>query len=279
MSLNWFEPSSSSILFEMLLLWGLALVLTSIGFYRTVYFVSLGYVLSIAAMGILTPIRHLTHITWASALQNLLLVLWGLRLAVYLVRRESKRSYRKELKHATESFEGLTWLMKVPLWIGVSVFYAIMFSPSLFSLISSPAPSSGILQPVQILGLVTMGLGFVVESVADKQKSDFKQASPTQYCDVGLYQWVRYPNYLGEIVFWVGNWITAIQAYDTPFQWIVSVMGMVFIILIMIGSTIRLEKRHDEKYGDLSSYQDYVRTVPVLLPLVPIYRLTSDARR
>ena len=277
MLLNWVNLDVGPLLFEILLLFGIALAFTSIGFYRVVYFVSIGYALSIAAMGIVTPIRHVTHVTWVSALQNGLLVLWGLRLAVYLIVRESRKSYRKELKIATKSLEGIPWLVKAVIWLGVSFFYVLMFSPSLLRLTASTDSSSTALGMVQVLGLLIMGAGLVLETLADQQKSNFKKESPNQYCDVGLYQWVRYPNYLGEIIFWVGNWITAMVVYNTLLEWIISSVGMVFIVLIMIGSTERLKKRHNEKYGDVSSYQTYIRTVPMLVPFVPIYNLKKNS--
>ena len=50
---------------------------------------------------------------------------------------------------------------------------------------------------VQIAGLLFMGSGLVIEALSDKQKSDFKAQFPKQYCNVGLYRWVRCPNYFG----------------------------------------------------------------------------------
>ena len=41
----------------------------------------------------------------------------------------------------------------------------------------------------------------------------------------------------------------------------------------MIGSTKRLERKQDERYGSDPEYQRYVQTVPVLIPLVPLYSL------
>jgi len=94
MFLNWFEPQLGSVLPEMLLLLGLALVIACIGFYRVVYFISIGYAFSIVAMAVFTPLRYFVNFSWASALQNIFLVLWGLRLGIYLVQREFRASYR-----------------------------------------------------------------------------------------------------------------------------------------------------------------------------------------
>ena len=97
MLLNWFEPEYGSVLPEMLFLTVLALIISSIGFYRVVYFISIGYAFSIVAMAVMSPVKYFGNLTWTSASQNILLVLWGVRLGIYLVQREYRASDRKEL--------------------------------------------------------------------------------------------------------------------------------------------------------------------------------------
>jgi steroid 5-alpha reductase family enzyme len=257
----------------MLLLLGLALIISAIGFYRVVYFISIGYAFSIGTMAIITPLRYIENLTWASALQNMLLVLWGLRLGIYLVQREFRASYHEKSSSTHQRFAEMAWYIKVLIWVSVSLLYVLMFSPSLFVLTASSATSFWITDLVQIAGLVIMGGGLVLEAVADKQKSDFKTAFPRRFCNVGLYRWVRCPNYLGEIIFWVGNWVVGVKAYTSPLKWITSLGGLVGIVLIMIGSTRRLERGQDERYADQPKYQEYIRAVPVLFPFVPVYSL------
>jgi steroid 5-alpha reductase family enzyme len=213
MLLNWIDPELGSVLLEMSLLSCLALIISSIGFYRVVYFISIGYAFSIVAMSIITPLWHFESITWASALQNIFLTLWGLRLGIYLVQREFRASYREELTDVHQRSSGMTWVTKTAIWVSVSILYVLMFSPSLFTLISTPVASVWMFHLVQIAGLLFMGGGLVLEAVSDKQKSDFKSRFPKQYCNVGLYRWVRCPNYFGEITFWVGNWIMGAVFY------------------------------------------------------------------
>ncbi len=275
MLLNWLDLRLGYVSIEMLLLFGLALVISSIGFYRVVYFISIGYAFSIVAMGIITPIRHLESLTWALALQNIFLVLWGIRLGFYLVQREVRESYRKELKNIHQRTAGMSWMIKVLIWVSVSLLYVLMFSPSLFGLIALPGSSSRIYDLTQIAGLLLMGGGLVLEALSDKQKSDFKAKFPEKYCNVGLYRWVRCPNYLGEIIFWLGNWVMGIMIYDTPLRWVAGLIGIACIVLIMMGSTKRLENTQDERYGDQPEYQNYIRTVPVLFPFVPVYSLKN----
>jgi hypothetical protein len=66
-----------------------------------------------------------------------------------------------------------------------------------------------------------------------------------------------------------------ITFYSTPLVWIGSLAGLVCIFLIMFGSTRRLERAQDRRYGDLPDYQQYIRSVPVLFPYVPVYTLKN----
>ena len=55
----------------------------------------------------------------------------------------------------------------------------------------------------------------------------------------------------------------------------VALIGLVCIVLIMMGSTKRLEKQQDGRYGEQLAYQKYAQSVPVLFPFVPIYSLKN----
>lgn len=273
--LNWLDPHLGTLLPEMALLFALALLISSLGFYRVVYFVSIGYAFAIVAMALVMPIRQVEHLTLILALQNGLLIVWGMRLGIYLVRREARPSYKRELAEVQQRSAGMQWRIKAAIWVGVSLLYVAMYAPGLFGLVTTSFIPTWAMYLVQIAGLALMGGGLVLEWIADRQKSDFKTQFPTHYCDVGLYGWVRCPNYLGEISFWVGNWVMGIVFYDSLFKWIVSLIGIVCIVLIMMGSTKRLEHAQDERYGHQPEYQKYVRTVPVLFPFIPVYTLKN----
>ncbi|MBN1873299.1 MAG: DUF1295 domain-containing protein [Anaerolineae bacterium] len=257
----------------MLLLLGVALVITSIGFYRLLYFINIGYAFAIVGMVIVTLIRYVGNLSLVSVLQNVFLILWGLRLGIYVTKREFQAAYSKQKREIHEGLAGVPWGIKIVIWVSVSILYVLMFLPSLFRLIELPETTSWILHFSQGAGLFLMGSGLILEAIADKQKSDFKAVHPKQYCDVGLYRWIRCPNYFGEILFWVGNWVVGIMFYTTSIQWIASLIGVICIVWIMMGSTKRLEKAQDGRYGDRPEYQQYIRSVPVLFPFVPVYSL------
>lgn len=255
----------------MLLLFGIALVISAIGFYRLVYFISIGYAFSIVAMTLVSPLRHLENLSWILVLQNIFLMFWELRLGIYLIRRDFQDSYRKEKVNIYQSAPNTSPFVKIIIWISVSLLYVAMFSSSLFNLLAPLENLELGFYFVQVFGLLLMGGGLLFEGISDRQKSNFKAQFPKRFCDTGLYRWVRCPNYLGEIMFWAGSWAIGINAYDTPFKWIVSLIGVVCIVLIMLGSTKRLEESQNDRYGEHPEYQKYIHNVPVLFPWIPVY--------
>ncbi len=251
-----------------------ALLVSSIGFYRTVLFISVGYAFAITAMTVITVITYVDALTWVSLLQNVLLFLWSVRLGGYLIQRELLPSFSGQRQRNAEQSARATRKVQFFIWISVSLLYVAMFSPSLFLLVS-PLETTPLASIVQVIGLVVMAGGLILEAAADKQKSDFKAKFPKSFCNVGLYRWMRCPNYLGEILFWVGNWVITVPFYASALQWVLSVIGLICIVLIMLGSTKRLESSQQERYGDLAEFQTYSRTVPVLFPFIPVYTLKN----
>jgi steroid 5-alpha reductase family enzyme len=120
-----------------------------------------------------------------------------------------------------------------------------------------------------------MLLGLVLESAADIQKNNAKKKNPRRFVDTGLYRLVRCPNYLGEITFWTGVFISGITAYKTVGQWIVAVVAYVAIVYIMFNGAQRLEKRQMARYGDNEEYNTYANKTPIIIPLLPIYHLNK----
>jgi len=87
----------------------------------------------------------------------------------------------------------------------------------------------------------------------------------------GVFSWVRYPNYLGEMLFWLGNFIACLPVRAGWGSWLLAAIGLVCIELIMLGSTRRLELKQAQRYGSDPQFEQYIQTTPVLFPFVPLY--------
>ena len=122
-----------------------------------------------------------------------------------------------------------------------------------------------------IAGIVLAVLGVVLEAAADYQKNRAKKKNPRRFVDTGLFRIVRCPNYLGELFLWTGLFVIGIGARMNVLQWIACLVGYLGIVYVMFSGARRLEVRQNRTYGDDPEYQKYVKTVPIMIPLIPLY--------
>ncbi len=245
----------------------IALVVSAVGFYKYVYFISLGYGFSIAAMGIAMPLMFMDDISLGTLLTSILFIVYGCRLGGYLLVREVKSaSYRNTMKKEIKDGKDMKMVAKISIWVSCALLYACQVSPVFFRL-----QNGGETDVVCIVGAAIMLCGIVLESMADLQKSKAKAKNPNRFCDSGLYKIVRCPNYLGEVLFWTGVFVSGVNVLEEALQWIAAIIGYVCIVYIMFGGARRLEIRQNRNYGKDPEYQTYVKKTPILLPLIPLY--------
>ena len=270
-----------------------SLVLSLIGFLRTVWFISLGYTCSIALQCVVVtwytttvPLvaNQLDFYSATSALQLALLFTWAMRLGIFLARRESNIHYRVAVNEQSSHSQGLKLPVKLCIWLVVNVLYVCQMSPAMVVAIVAHDEKRGSRYPsmpftqifLAVVGISTMLVGLILESVADYQKSAAKAKRPSESVQSGLFAWVRCPNFLGEILVFTGNYIVALPflwSSSSWWQWTLATLGLVSIVLIMMGSTRRLERKQWLRYRKQKSFQRWTETVPILVPFVPLYSL------
>lgn len=259
-----------------LILMIIALVVSSIGFYKYVYFISLGYGFSIAAMGIGLAVMFWDFIGAGTLIMCGLFLIYGCRLGGYLLVREVKSAnYRNKMKTEIKDGSSMKMMVKVSIWVSCALLYALQISPLFFRLYHSfrlgKEALAGATDMIAIAGVIIMAIGIILESTADMQKSKAKQKNPNRFCDEGLYRVVRCPNYLGEVIFWTGVFVSGMNIYNGAWQWAAAATGYVCIVYIMFGGARRLEIRQNKNYGTDPEYREYVKKTPILIPFIPLY--------
>jgi len=253
----------------------------AIGFKKYIWFLSVGYGLSAAALGLCMLVLLFATgafaalggaATVAVLLQCVLFMVYGGRLAGFLLSRELKNAaYKKTLDSQTS--KPMPVPVMIVMWIMVSVLYVMMVSPVWYRIANAKLEITG--SPVlAYIGAVISAIGIFLEATADKQKSAAKAKNPHMAAMDGLYKYSRCPNYFGEITFWTGVFVSALNVMRGG-QWVVAVIGYVSIVYIMINGAQRLERRQNKNYGDKKEYQEYVAKTPILVPFLPIYHLTK----
>lgn len=261
------------------ILYAVCAVLCSVGFYKFVYFLSIGYGFAIAGGAVAIFVMYLLNPTQTPLLivllQLALFIIYGARLSGFLLARELKNASFQKTDVAKNTLDKNT-KKKMPIfvlltiWIFVSALYVIQLSPMLFRIVNN---SQDILLPV--IGMVISVCGIILESVADSQKSAQKKIRPDMVAKDGLYKIVRCPNYFGEITFWTGVFVSGISTYATAGQWITAVVAYICIVYIMFNGAQRLEKRQMARYGENEEYNSYANKTPIIIPLLPIYHLNK----
>ncbi len=254
-------------------------VMCACGFYKFVYFLSIGYGFAIFGGSIAILVMYLVAPSatplFIVVLEAVFFIVYGLRLSGFLLYREMKNASYRKTDVAKDTLQKnkekkMPFFVLVTIWIFVAALYTAQLSPMLFRFVNG---ATDIVLP--LLGMVISLIGIILESVADRQKSAQKKERPDMVAMKGLYKIVRCPNYFGEITFWTGVFVSGISAYSTPGEWIIAMIAYVAIVYIMFNGAQRLERRQMKRYGDNREYNTYADKTPIIIPLLPIYHLNK----
>ena len=249
------------------LLFAVCMIVSAIGFKNYVWFISLGYGFSIAAQGIAMLLLYGQSLTAGTIVCCLIFTAYGCRLGGYLAYREFKMtSYNKNMKGEIKDGKTVPMGVKIAIWVTCAVLYVTQIAPVFYRLHNGSGTNV-----FTWIGAVIMVCGVTLESAADIQKNKAKKINSRRFVDTGLYRIVRCPNYLGEMIFWTGVLISGIGAIQGAGQWAVVLTGYIGIIFVMFSGARRLEIRQNKNYGNDPEYQKYVKTVPILVPFIPLY--------
>jgi len=207
----------------------------------------------------LAPATEFTSNMRANLLSFMVLA-WALRLGSFLfmrVKRTGEDSRFREIKTRFLRFL-FTWTLG-GLWVLLTAAAALA------------AITSGRDVPLGIaayIGSALWLLGFLFETVADRQKSAFKAKAENKdrFINTGLWALSRHPNYFGEICLWIGVAIVAAPALQGwQFLALISPLFVSFLLCRVSGIPL-LEEKAEQKWGEDPEYQRYVQTTPVLIP-------------
>jgi len=184
-------------------------------------------------------------------------VIWAVRLGSFLLIRvfkDGKDGRFNQIKLNPPRFFN-AWCIQ-----GVWVFFTIV---PVVVINSNPTE-----KPIDVacwIGWSIWLVAFLLEAIADQQKSWFAARKTGKWIDEGLWHYSRHPNYLGEILMWVGIVISGATLFKEG-EWAVVISPLFVTFLLMkVSGVPMVEKRSDEKWGDDPEYQRYKQETPVLL--------------
>ncbi|MFT5645829.1 MAG: steroid 5-alpha reductase family enzyme [Aureispira sp.] len=210
----------------------------------------------------------LTGVLWFAEADSLMhhllfgmILLWSFRLGSYLFKRIHAIGKDDRFDQMRKQFIRFAsfWLLQALSVLILSIPILIIFQKSNIEFV-----------PMHLLGIGLWAFGLSIETIADQQKFAFRQNSTNdgQFIQTGLWKRVQHPNYLGEILCWIGIFVCAIPSLEN-WEWlaIISPIWITFLLVFVSGIPL-LQKASKKKYGSLKSYQIYQKNTPLLIPFL-----------
>ncbi len=193
---------------------------------------------------------------------SLLVLLWGMRLALHIHARNRGKAEDPRYRQ---------WREEWGRWFVLRSFLQIfMLQGILLLLVATPVIVVNAAAPVPFgwldgLGLLFWLTGFFFEAVGDWQLLQFirEPANRGKLMTGGLWRYSRHPNYFGEIMLWWGLWLMALAVPGG----IVSVIGplTITVLILKVSGIPMLEKR----YQGRADFAEYCRRTSPFFPRPP----------
>jgi steroid 5-alpha reductase family enzyme len=192
-----------------------------------------------------------------------LTVLWGVRLAVYIVWRNRGKGedprYRAMRAKRPASF---WWYSYLQVFLLQAVLLWLVAAPLAAAEGGAEAPR---FVALDFIGLGVWVVGFALEVVGDTHLALFKRRveNKGRLLRSGVWKFTRHPNYFGEALLWWGVWLIAAAGHG---YW--SAYGPVLITLLLLrvsGVTLLEKSLKESKPG----YADYVARTSSFVPWFP----------
>jgi steroid 5-alpha reductase family enzyme len=206
-----------------------------------------------------------TNVNMGSILLASCIIVWAIRLGSFLFTRVQKSGEDKRfasIKPSPTRFF-MAWTFQ-GMWVSLCSMCAL----------TAIASKNGVVQnSFFYVGMFVFIFGFVVEMIADWQKSIFRKnpENKNQFISHGLWSYSRHPNYFGEITLWLGISIMSFSSLSS-WQYITLISPFfTYILLVYISGVRILEISGMEKWGHLENYQAYIRKTPSLFPYSKLF--------
>jgi steroid 5-alpha reductase family enzyme len=192
-----------------------------------------------------------------------LVVIWSLRLSVYLAWRNWGKGEDFRYRKWREQ-HGYRWWWR-------SFFQVFVLQGVLAWIISIPllaamaGESPARLTVLDGLAVVVWLVGFFFEAVGDFQLARFRAdpANKGRVLNMGVWRYTRHPNYFGDAAQWWGFYLVALVAGGF---WTIYAPIIMTGLLLKVSGVALLEKTLTETKPQ---YQEYIATTPAFFPWLP----------
>ncbi|KAF9266473.1 DUF1295-domain-containing protein [Marasmius fiardii PR-910] len=236
----------------------------------------------------LLPLPSLSSFAPRQLLLSGALGFWTSRLGFFLFERAVKAggdTRFDKMKHNPSRFT-VAWMIQgtpksvtrvCSLILNIPAAWTFLVGMPVYLNNSIPSTAHPPLSTRDFVGFGLFAASFILQVVADTQKSNWKRAKDNKkhsekFISSGVWGISRHPNYLGEIGIWSGIFILStrgLAASSSPRMSVaLSAISPLFtyFILTRVSGVPLLEKANNMKFGTDPEWLRYKKTVPVLWP-------------
>ena len=210
----------------------------------------------------LTTVFTALYITDSGNISDYVIVscvaIWAIRLGSFLFIRIHKAGEDRRFRDIKPNFTRffMTWTLQ-GMWVSIC----------LLCVLTALSSYSGIIvNNIFYIGLMIFISGFIIEVLADHQKTVFRKNidNKDKFISSGLWAYSRHPNYFGEILLWLGIAVMSFSSLE-GYQYFTLISPIfVYILLVYISGIRMLENQANKKWGHLDSYKEYLKNTPRL---------------
>lgn len=188
---------------------------------------------------------------------NLLVSIWGGRLAIHIYRRNKNKT--EDYRYANWRKEwGKNFLLRSYLQVFLlqGVFLYLISLPVMAA---NQNGAGGMLG----LGILVWLAGFYFEAMGDRQLKQFisEPKNKGKIMNEGLWRYSRHPNYFGEITMWWGLWLAGLMTN----WWTIIGPITITVLIVFVSGVPLLEKKFEGRVD----WEEYKRKTSMLIPLPP----------
>ena len=237
---------------------------------------------------------NIAHISSKQLFVTFLGMLWNIRLSIYLIIRMVKRGCEDSRMNKMR----LNPIHLAKFWV-IHAFWCLIVSlpvtlVNTINLATDKSKCSLISQDINIvdssfswielIAILVYFYGVLIESIADWQKFNHWQSKSVSFCDNGIWQYSRNPNFAGEIIIWFGMALLSSNTLSSAFakhancliisnytQYVFICLPYLapiftFTVLLFLSGVNLNEWKLQKIYGKTKEYRSYRQNTSAVWP-------------
>ena len=200
--------------------------------------------------------------TPASVITLILVVIWGLRLAIHLGKRNIGKG--EDYRYVNMRKRWGSKYARLKAFLNVFVLQGVLLMIVSLPILLVNTGTSTVVGWWTILGIIIWVLGFGYEVIGDYQLTQFKKnpENKGKLLTTGLWSTTRHPNYFGEALAWWGVFLVTLN--ESRNMWGIIGPIVITLLLLFVSGVPLLEK----KYKDRPDFKAYAKKTAKFVPFI-----------